>query len=189
MSSTPAESSPSHTGKPPPKYTTTTTSTPARWLLRWPKRAPGYVSLGFPTHAKHEADCDRSGAQLRLLGQPQHASHGDNRTAIPRVIDLPETSSGRVHQSGPRRTRIGPGLTCEKLVQTRAPGAIRTHTGRVLNPLPLPVGLRGLAGDDFTGSVAAGSSGFSVRRGGVGGQAFVRERQKSCCCLTCPVPV
>ena len=25
-----------------------------------------------------------------------------------------------------------------------APGAIRTHTGRVLNPLPLPIGLRGL---------------------------------------------
>jgi site-specific DNA recombinase len=28
-------------------------------------------------------------------------------------------------------------------VLDRAPGEIRTHTGRVLNPLPLPVGLRG----------------------------------------------
>ena len=28
-------------------------------------------------------------------------------------------------------------------VVERAPGEIRTHTGRVLNPLPLPVGLRG----------------------------------------------
>lgn len=33
--------------------------------------------------------------------------------------------------------------TCAEPV--RAPGAIRTHTGRVLSPLPLPVGLRGLA--------------------------------------------
>jgi hypothetical protein len=30
------------------------------------------------------------------------------------------------------------------LIREGAPGAIRTHTGRVLNPLPLPVGLRGL---------------------------------------------
>ncbi len=33
------------------------------------------------------------------------------------------------------------GRPCE--VAVRAPGEIRTHTGRVLNPLPLPVGLRG----------------------------------------------
>jgi hypothetical protein len=44
-----------------------------------------------------------------------------------------------------------------------APGAIRTHTGRVLNPLPLPVGLRGLAGDDSTGSVMWRSSGLLWR--------------------------
>src|SRR5690242_18129500 len=31
-----------------------------------------------------------------------------------------------------------------RLVIWGAPGEIRTHTGRVLNPLPLPVGLRGL---------------------------------------------
>ncbi len=33
-----------------------------------------------------------------------------------------------------------------------APGEIRTHTGRVLNPLPLPVGLRGRCAVNFTGS-------------------------------------
>ena len=27
-----------------------------------------------------------------------------------------------------------------------APGATRTHTGRILSPLPLPIGLRGLVG-------------------------------------------
>src|SRR5690606_21535085 len=31
--------------------------------------------------------------------------------------------------------------TCVHLVS--APGETRTHTGRVLNPLPLPIGLRG----------------------------------------------
>ncbi len=40
--------------------------------------------------------------------------------------------------------------TCVDAV--RAPGEIRTHTGRVLNPLPLPVGLRGRRGVNFTGS-------------------------------------
>ena len=29
------------------------------------------------------------------------------------------------------------------VIAAGAPGEIRTHTGRVLNPLPLPVGLRG----------------------------------------------
>ena len=29
------------------------------------------------------------------------------------------------------------------LVRGGAPGATRTHTGRILSPLPLPIGLRG----------------------------------------------
>ena len=36
-----------------------------------------------------------------------------------------------------------------------APGGSRTHTGRVLSPLPLPVGLRGRVGGWIT--VSAGS--------------------------------
>ncbi len=35
------------------------------------------------------------------------------------------------------------GVACVDAV--RAPGATRTHTGRILSPLPLPIGLRGLA--------------------------------------------
>jgi hypothetical protein len=29
------------------------------------------------------------------------------------------------------------------MVEPSAPGATRTHTGRILSPLPLPIGLRG----------------------------------------------
>jgi hypothetical protein len=49
-----------------------------------------------------------------------------------------------------------------ELVGESAPGAIRTHTGRVLNPLPLPVGLRGLAPGNSTGSFMRASSGLPV---------------------------
>jgi site-specific DNA recombinase len=42
-------------------------------------------------------------------------------------------------------TRVKPQVEAS-VNAVRAPGESRTHTGRVLNPLPLPVGLRGLAG-------------------------------------------
>src|SRR5688500_8251738 len=43
-----------------------------------------------------------------------------------------------------------------RLVRRCAPGATRTHTGRILSPLPLPIGLRGLAGVNFTRSAPVG---------------------------------
>ncbi len=47
--------------------------------------------------------------------------------------------------------------TCKKYLGERgvlssAPGETRTHTGRVLNPLPLPIGLLGLTGRDVSAS-------------------------------------
>ena len=47
--------------------------------------------------------------------------------------------------------------TCKKYLGERgvlssAPGETRTHTGRVLNPLPLPIGLLGRTGRDVSAS-------------------------------------
>lgn len=47
--------------------------------------------------------------------------------------------------------RTGTGLAGSRGVFDGAPGEIRTHTGRVLNPLPLPVGLRGRSAGNSTG--------------------------------------
>ena len=48
--------------------------------------------------------------------------------------------------------------------KSSAPGATRTHTARVLNPLPLPIGVRGRAGaarllEQPSGEVVAGRRG------------------------------
>ena len=40
----------------------------------------------------------------------------------------------------------------ERGVLSSAPGETRTHTGRVLNPLPLPIGLLGRTGRDVSAS-------------------------------------
>ena len=57
--------------------------------------------------------------------------------------------------SSPRQQKSPP--TCKKYLGGRgvlssAPGETRTHTGRVLNPLPLPIGLLGRTGKDVSAS-------------------------------------
>ena len=57
--------------------------------------------------------------------------------------------------SSPRQQKSPP--TCKKYLGGRgvlssAPGETRTHTGRVLNPLPLPIGLLGRTGRDVSAS-------------------------------------
>jgi hypothetical protein len=55
-SSTSAESCAPTPAKPPPKYTTTTTSTPAYSPPRWPNAHPATSASASPIHAKHEAE-------------------------------------------------------------------------------------------------------------------------------------
>ena len=56
----------------------------------------------------------------------------------------PRRAPGRAQRS--RGTARGRGAIRRIADQHSAPGATRTHTARVLNPLPLPIGVRGRAG-------------------------------------------
>ncbi len=75
---------------------------------------------------------------------------------VPDVAEVAERITDQMTDTQAAQTSA---LACVDVV--RAPGEIRTHTGRVLNPLPLPVGLRGRSAGNFTGPVL--SSGDRVR--------------------------
>ena len=77
---------------------------------------------------------------------------GDHATL---TITLPADELPAIASAAERITevtnRTGTGAAGSGGVFDGAPGEIRTHTGRVLNPLPLPVGLRGRSAGNFTG--------------------------------------
>ncbi|GAB3391532.1 hypothetical protein GCM10027360_81850 [Amycolatopsis echigonensis] len=66
---------------------------------------------------------------------------------VPDVAEVAERITDQMADTQAAQTSA---FACVDVV--RAPGEIRTHTGRVLNPLPLPVGLRGRSAGNFTGS-------------------------------------
>ena len=82
----------------------------------------------------------RAGARAEDAGT-RAAPRGGARSGARRV---PRRAPGRAQRS--RGTARGGGVVRRTTDQHSAPGATRTHTARVLNPLPLPIGVRGRAG-------------------------------------------
>ncbi|GLY67627.1 putative recombinase [Amycolatopsis taiwanensis] len=60
----------------------------------------------------------------------------DELAAVAQAARPANSQPDRLEEAANPRPSVG-------VIAVRAPGEIRTHTGRVLNPLPLPVGLRG----------------------------------------------
>ena len=96
----------------------------------------------------------RLGHPATVFGDPVGDSGGEGRLVAQHYVGSPSRGVGA--PEGPRDERVrgftpqgnGTWPRCgppdEKLHS--APGATRTHTARVLNPLPLPIGVRGRAG-------------------------------------------
>ena len=74
-------------------------------------------------------------------------SIGEEEATADSTEPLQDHSSPRQQKSPPIAKNTG-----GRGVLSSAPGETRTHTGRVLNPLPLPIGLLGLTGRDVSAS-------------------------------------
>nr|CTQ91107.1 Recombinase [Kibdelosporangium sp. MJ126-NF4] len=80
------------------------------------------------------------------------------QTVASAAASLSEAATQPASNQEAAKPQVEPGVNA-----VRAPGATRTHTGRILSPLPLPIGLRGLAGGNFTRS-GSSPSGVGVCR-------------------------